>query len=252
MTLLRKNRSHSCTPDEVSEQGRPDWPGRFSELAARTRDPRLSSYYRQPVVSMDTPISRVPLLALDLETTGLDDRRDAIISIGFIPFDDHRIRCNGAENWIIQPNPPVAEMAVTIHGITHSDLAAAPPFGDHFEALLQAMAGRVVVAHCHEIERRFLAAATLALTGEPLHFPVIDTMAIEALKHPFRRPNAIQRWFGESDSPSLRMDASRARYGLPAYHPHHALTDALATAELFLAQMQDRYSPETPVSALWL
>jgi DNA polymerase-3 subunit epsilon len=37
-----------------------------------------------------------------------------------------------------------------------------------------------------------------------------------------------------------------------AYHPHHALTDALATAELFLAQMQDRYSPETPVSALWL
>jgi DNA polymerase-3 subunit epsilon len=192
------------------------------------------------------------MLALDLETTGLDDRQDAIISIGCIPFDYQRIRCSGARNWIVQPNQPVAEIAVTIHGITHSDLKAAPRFADHFEALLQAMSGKVIVAHCHEIERRFLTAATLLLTGEKLYFPVIDTMALEERKHPYKRPNAIQRWFGEVNSPSLRLDATRARYGLPSYHPHHALTDALATAELLQAQLQDRYPPQTPVAHLWL
>jgi DNA polymerase-3 subunit epsilon len=192
------------------------------------------------------------MLALDLETTGLDDQDDAIVSIGFIPFDYYRIRCNGAANWIVRPNLPIAEIAVTIHGITHSDVEAAPTFADYFDALLQAMAGKVIVAHCHEIERRFLKVASMKLTGEQLQFPMIDTMTLEEEKHPYKRPNAIQRWFGDVPSPSLRLDASRARYGLPPYHPHHALTDALATAELFLAQMQDRYSLDTPVSTLWL
>jgi DNA polymerase-3 subunit epsilon len=192
------------------------------------------------------------MLALDIETTGLDDRQDAIVSIGFIPFNYDRIQCSGANNWLIKPDLQVAETAITIHGITHSDLHAAPCFGDYFEALLQAMAGKIIVAHCHAIERRFLSAATLILTGERLHFPMIDTMAIEEKKHPYRRPNLIQRWFGEVDSPSLRLDATRSRYGLPPYRPHHALTDALATAELLQAQLQDRYPPQTPVAQLWL
>jgi DNA polymerase-3 subunit epsilon len=229
-----------------------DWPDRYIQWAAKTRDKRLHTFYQQPLVSADAPISQVPMLALDLETTGLDERQDAIVSIGFISFDHQRIRCSGAANWIVQPDLPVDEIAATIHGISHSDLKSAPRFANYFEALLQAMAGRVIVAHCHEIERRFLAAAAMTLTGEPLHFPVIDTMSIEAQKHPYQRPNIIQRWLGEIDSPSLRLDASRARYGLPPYHPHHALTDALATAELLQAQLQDRYAPETPVAQLWI
>ena len=251
MTTLTKKKRGSCGLYHWQADGPTNWPGRFTELAAQARDPRLQTYYRQPLVPSDTPISQVPMLALDLETTGLDDRHDAIISIGFIPFDYRLIRCNGASNWVVQPDLPAAEIAVTIHGITHSDLIAAPRFADHFDALLHAMAGKVIVAHCHEIERRFLTAATMMLTGEKLHFPAIDTMTIEEKKHPYKRPNVIQRWFGETNSPSLRLDATRARYGLPSYHPHHALTDALATAELLQAQLQYRYDPQTPVSQLW-
>jgi DNA polymerase-3 subunit epsilon len=107
-------------------------------------------------------------------------RRDAIISIGFIPFDDHRIRCNGAAE-LDHPSPilPVAEMAVTIHGITHSDLAAAPTFWRLIlKRLLQAMAGKVVVAHCHEIERRFSGSGIPGADRRTsFSFPVIDTMA---------------------------------------------------------------------------
>ncbi len=251
MSAVSKNHPEPPGWDQGPTSGPIDWQSRFTHLAARAQDPRLQSYYRQAPVPAQIPIGRTPLLALDIETSGLDDRRDAILSIGFIPLDHQRIRCSGAGHWIVRPEQTPEEMAATIHGITHADLKAAPRFGDRFDALLQAMTGKVIVAHCAEIERRFLSAASMMLTGEPLHFPVIDTMAIEEKKHPRKRPNFFQRWLGYGGSPSLRLDATRRRYHLPAYRPHHALTDALATAELFQAQLQDRYTPRTPVARLW-
>ena len=228
-----------------------DWPARFTELAASAGDSRLQAYYRKPPPAADEAVGQAPLLALDLETSGLDDQRDAIMSIGFIPFDAQRIRCKGAADWIVRPDWPLQESAVTIHGITHSDMQAAAGFEDYFEPLLRAMAGKVIVAHCSDIERRFLKMASIRLTGHPLLFPAIDTMTIEAHKHPQPRPTLFQRWFGKPDGPSLRLDAARTRYGLPSYRPHHALTDALATAELFQAQLQYGYPPQTPLSELW-
>jgi DNA polymerase-3 subunit epsilon len=47
----------------------------------------------------------------------------------------------------------------------------------------------------------------------------------------------------------LRLDALRAAYNLPRYPAHNALSDALATAELFLALLQHQ-SDETPLRAL--
>ncbi|NLW04889.1 MAG: 3'-5' exonuclease, partial [Pseudomonadaceae bacterium] len=47
------------------------------------------------------------------------------------------------------------------------------------------------------------------------------------------------------------LAACRERYGLPNYHPHDALTDALATAELLQAQIAHHYSPDTPLKKVW-
>ena len=191
------------------------------------------------------------MLALDLETSGLEEDRDAIVSIGFIPLRHDRIRCAGARHWIVQSERTPGEIAAPIHGITHAALKAAPLFETVFDTLLKAMAGNIVVAHCATIERRFLALACMQLTGEPLLFPVIDTLRLEQKKIPRRRFQWLLRWFFKTDAPSLRLDATRQRYGLPSYRPHHALTDALATAELFQAQLQADYRPEVPVARLW-
>ncbi|HAS3970887.1 TPA: 3'-5' exonuclease, partial [Vibrio cholerae] len=39
---------------------------------------------------------------------------------------------------------------------------------------------------------------------------------------------------------------------LPPYSPHHALTDAIATAELFQAQCAYHLPPHTAIQSLWL
>jgi hypothetical protein len=63
--LQKKTASSALSSAET-----PDWPARFRELAASARDGRLKAFYSAGAVSADTPLSAVPLTALDIETTG--------------------------------------------------------------------------------------------------------------------------------------------------------------------------------------
>ncbi|WP_166267875.1 3'-5' exonuclease [Marinobacter caseinilyticus] len=227
-----------------------DWPARFRLLADTTNDPRLKRFYETGCVTPDTALADTPLVALDFETTGLDPNRHSIVSVGLIPLDTRRIRCNAAQHWVVRPPLPLHQSSVTIHGITHTDIDQAPDLTEVLDELLDALAGKVVVVHHRGIERPFLDVALRWRLKEGIEFPVIDTMAIEADVHPNRQPT----WFGRlrgQEPLSIRLGDSRLRYGLPHYPPHHALTDALASAELLQAQIQHHFSPDTPVGQLW-
>ncbi|MCG8619665.1 MAG: 3'-5' exonuclease, partial [Desulfobacterales bacterium] len=203
-----------------------DWKSRCERLSSQVQEPKLRKFYQAFKVPPQTPVSQVEFLALDLETSGLDPRNDHILSIGFLTLSHDRIFCDQARNWIVRPEELPENAQSTIHGITHSTLEACPAFGATLIHLLRAMTGKVLIAHYSRIEREFLNQATLGCIGEPLEFPVIDTMELESRKHPVYRPNFIQRWMGDKNSPSLRLSHARERYGLPRYRPHHALTDA--------------------------
>ena len=49
----------------------------------------------------------------------------------------------------------------------------------------------------------------------------------------------VVRGHGEPPRGALRLDAARAGFGLPRYSAHRAATDALATAELLIAQVAE-------------
>lgn len=87
--------------------------------------------------------------------------------------------------------------------------------------------------------------------GEQLHFPVIDTMELEARLHRgVNQPGWFARLRGVKPT-SIRLADSRLRYGLPHYQAHHALVDALATAELLQAQVATHYHPDIAIRELW-
>ncbi|MBR0568654.1 3'-5' exonuclease [Azoarcus sp. L1K30] len=230
--------------------GETDWPACFRQLADSTRDDRLRRYYARGMVTGDTLLSATPLMALDLETTGLDPVRDGIVSIGLVPMQVDRIFASRARHWLLKPRVALAEESVTIHGITDAQLDNAPDLTEVLDEVLQYMAGHVVVVHCSAIERGFLNGALRPRLGEGIEFPTIDTMELEARFHRKKRPGLITRLLGHKQ-PSIRLAACRNRYGLPRYRPHHALTDALACAELLQAQIAYRFSPDTPVKVLW-
>lgn len=228
----------------------PDWPSRFAELARSAHEPALVRYYSAGCVTGDTPISEVPMVSLDFETTGLDPTFHSIVSIGLVPFDTGRIRCRESRHWIVRPVLPLHRESVTFHGITHSEISTAPDLSDILDELLAALAGKIVVVHYRSIERRFLDEALRWRLNEGIEFPVIDTMALEARLHRNKQPGLFD-WVRRRKPASIRLADSRTRYGLPYYAPHHALTDALATAELLQAQLQYHYTPDTPLRELW-
>lgn len=230
------------------KQPRQDWQEMFAQWAKDAPEGPLKRYYEAGSIALDTQLKDTPLLALDLETTGLDPLKDEIISLGCVPMDHRIIRCNGAGYWMAKPERALNAESVTIHEITHTELAEAPPLHRILNEILNVLSGKVVVVHCVSIEREFLREAALNMYGFPLYFPVLDTMHIERLaqdKTPWWK-RIIAR------NPSLRLDACRQRYHLPRYKAHHALTDALSSAELLQAQISYHLDSQAPISEYWL
>ena len=203
---------------------------RARQLAHTTEGP-LRDYLSRPFPDPSQPHSTLRLLAVDLETTGLEPARDHILSIGFVPVDGLRIVLSGARQLVVRSDAEVGQSAV-IHGLTDDAVAAGVPLADALAALLAALAGRVLLAHHATIEREFLSAACERVLGGPLPCLSVDTMALEQ--------RLLARGWGDEPPPgSLRLSAARERHGLPRYRSHEALTDALACAELNLAQAGD-------------
>ncbi|WP_148862072.1 3'-5' exonuclease [Marinobacter fonticola] len=237
-------------PKRQSPESNLDWQHRFRELAANAKDSRLKAYYERGVPAGDTPIKEVPMVGMDFETTGLDAETHSIVSVGLVPFDYQRIYCRQAHHWVVRPVLPLHRESVTFHGITHSEIRQAPDIKDVIGELLEALAGKIVVVHYRNIERQFLDAAFRWRLKEGIEFPVVDTMELEARWHR-HKPHGLWAQVRGRKHESIRLADSRTRYGLPYYAPHHALTDALATAELLQAQLQHRFTPETPLKELW-
>jgi len=237
---------HNFTHKEIL-----NWSAFLQLKAQNSRDQRLQNFYRSGTYTNDTPLSEVEFVALDFETTGLDPNQNSIISIGLVPFTLQRIFCKKAKKWYVTPQDKLVEESVVIHGITHSDLKGAPDLRRILEELLDQLAGKVVVVHYRRIERDFLDLNLRALIDEGIVFPVIDTMQIEADIQRQKKQGLIN-WLKRKKPASIRLGNSRLRYNLPAYAPHDALTDAIATAELFQAQVSYHFSSDTTIKDLWL
>ena len=238
-------------PNEENGTTTLPWPERFKALAMSAKDERLKDFYDAGCVSVDTPIKDVPMVAVDFETTGLDPNQHSIVSIGVVPFTLDRIQVSGARHWLVKPPLPLHQTSITVHGITHTDIDQAPDLNDVLGEILTSLRGRIPVVHYRAIERPFMNVAVNWRTGEGITFPLLDTMAIEGHLYPNRRPTLWKKLKGEKPV-SIRLADSRTRYGLPHYSSHNALVDALATAELLMAQIRHHFTPETPVGDLWL
>jgi DNA polymerase-3 subunit epsilon len=182
-----------------------------------------------PPAGPTTPVGDLDLLAVDVETTGLRPRRDHVLAVGWVPVTSGEVVLGWAREVPVRPPSGIEVGAsATLHGLTDDVLASAPPVADALPGLLAALHGRVLLAHFAPIELDFLARAVRAAYGARLPVTAVDTLALH------------QRLLGGSHAElppgTLRLDAARRHFGLPRYSAHRAVTDAIATGELLLAQ----------------
>lgn len=194
--------------------------------ARRAAGTPMQRHYALPLPALSTPWPEAELLALDFETSGLDTEQDRILSMGWVRISGARIHMGSARHVLLGSAESVGQSA-TVHGLTDTDIADGLPLPEALQQLLAELEGRVLVSHGAPIELNFLAAACRRCFGVPPTLRYIDTLALE------RR---IRR--NEVDpSGYMRLHACRERYGLPTYRAHNAAIDALACAELLLAQV---------------
>ncbi|MFL0578537.1 exonuclease domain-containing protein [Dietzia sp. 179-F 9C3 NHS] len=200
----------------------------------------LRRYLETAPPGPDTPLADLPLLAVDVETTGFDPRRDRLLSVGFVPVDGDRIVLAGAGGTVVRGDGPgdddgVGQSAV-LHGLTDDALATGRSDVEALDAVLDALTGRVLLAHFTQMETGFLGELCTRLHGVTAPFVVVDTLEL----HHRLLTGGPDMGFSTDPSPGeLRLWAARERYGLPVYRAHDAVVDALACAELYLAQIKE-------------
>jgi len=186
----------------------------------------MRSYLASPLPAPSGNIREMSIVCLDLETTGLDPSTDRIVSAGYVILDGTSIRCETAEHILVRIDGSV-EQSATIHQIKDTDLDDGVPERKMLHQLLHVLAGRVLLVHHAPMDVGFLNAACKRHHGTPFVARTVDTL-------PMAR-QLRERGGNRTKDGELRLHALRTHYGLPRYPAHNALSDALATAELYLA-----------------
>ncbi|QFY90451.1 3'-5' exonuclease [Magnetovirga frankeli] len=199
----------------------------------------LRDYLAVPFADPNSDFRTLTYTALDFETTGLEPQQDELLSLGVVDMRDMAIHLGTAQHEIIAPQNDIPEASAVIHAITDDQAALGISCRRAIELLLQRLAGKVLIAHYARLELGFINACCRRLYGGQFLIPTVDTLLLG------------RRWIDNRNlylqQSDLRLNALRNRFNLPRYKAHNALTDALATAELFQAltvqRLPERHVP---------
>jgi DNA polymerase-3 subunit epsilon len=190
----------------------------------------LYDFLSVPFPSEATCLADLPILSVDFETTGLNAITDKLLSVGFVSIDKRQIKLGSCYHQIINTKCSLDAGNVIIHQITDQQKSQGQPLRTVVEALLSALAGKVMLVHFARIEKQFLKQACIELYGVCPPLLILDTLTIAKRK--------LDQRDIAYDPQELRLSALRHKYNLPNHFAHNALNDAIATAELLLAQQK--------------
>lgn len=115
---------------------------------------------------------RGPLLGFDTETTGVNPRRDRIVTAALIGRGPHGTH---QRTWLIDPGVPIPEQAAAIHGITTEQAQA---HGMSPQQGLQELSNELTAAFTHSIPVvAYNAAFDLTIIESELHRNGLPTVA---------------------------------------------------------------------------
>jgi len=156
-------------------------------------------------------------VSLDLETTGLDPSRDAIIEIGAVRFDQDRTLNRFAT--FVNPGRKIPPFITELTGITDADVADATGAREATERLAKFVGDDPVVGHNVRFDLGFLRRHRVVQSN-----PAIDTFEMAGILVPHARRYSLANLVKE-----LGID-------LPDQN-HRAFDDAVMTQELFKVLM---------------
>ena len=202
----------------------------------------VTHFAKVPYPPPGTLVAQSNFLALDLELTGLNPRKDHIVSIGWVPVRAREIVLAEAKHYLISSPVSVGQSAV-FHGVHDHDLKQGCDLAQVLIEFFTVAAGAVLVAHHAKIEQQFLTVACQRLFGKAPRLRFVDTMALE-----WQRLQQQGKVFKSRD---LQLNACLERHQLPTSQQHHALSDAFSCALLLLCQLKQSRDPDRLLADLY-
>lgn len=152
------------------------------------------------------------IVALDIETTGLDSAKDVIIEIGAVRFNGHRIE----DEWssLINPGRPIPPFITRLTGITNEMVARAPYIQDVYADLVEFVGNAPILGHNIQFDLSFLRRR-----GGLLDNQTIDTYEMAAVILP-----RAERY---------NLGALGETLNIPLPATHRALDDARVTRAVY-------------------
>jgi DNA polymerase-3 subunit epsilon len=193
------------------------WPSANVDPAVRER---LTAWQRVPPADLSLPHRRTRYVVVDVETTGLDMRRDVPIAIGAVGLRDGAIVFGDAYEVVLRQSAASADANILIHGIGgQMQLGGRDPALAMLE-FVEYAGSSPLVAFRAEFDASMLARATRKYLGAELELPFIDLAFL------------LPALFRGAECSSL--DDWLAHFGREAAARHDPVADAYETAQLLL------------------
>ena len=187
------------------------------------------------VVDPGLPIEKVPFVVVDTELTGLDTKRDSVVSVGAVKMAGTRIELGRTFHRLVSPRADFKRESIVVHGITPDDVTAQPALEVVAGELLDFCGDRILVGHFFTIDLGFLGRESPAVKAADLRRRAVDTVRIHSWVEQQRHRHAGDYALPEG---ALDLVALAQSHGIRVSGAHNALADAFITAQLLQRQLR--------------
>lgn len=180
-------------------------------------------------IDENTSIREVRYVVIDTELTGLDEKKDSIVSIAAVRMAGGRIDIEESFYRLVNPETELTAESVIIHEITPSEVTKKPGIEKVLSEFANFCGNDVIVGHCVSIDLGFINREMKRVLGSPIKNPALDTSVIyEWIRKRFPSHKAFPYRFTDSGLYDI------AKYfGIPVNGAHNAAMDAFITAQVF-------------------
>ena len=178
----------------------------------------------------EMPIENAGYVVVDTELTGLNEKKDSIVSIGAVKMNGAIIDLSDTFYRLVNPETNLTAESVIIHEITPDEVVEKPDIRTGLAEFLSFCGQNIIVGFCVNIDMEFLNREAKRILGRVIQNPVLD---IFPMFEWVRSKKAAQ---GEEE---IRMPVHyklydiAKHYGIEVNGAHNAMIDAFITAQIF-------------------
>lgn len=164
-------------------------------------------------------------VCLDCETSGLNPKKDEILSIGAVHIKENKILMRKTFNIFLKPSKNINAESIKIHHIRPIDLENGQDPKEAIFQLLEFIGSRPIVGYYIKFDVAIISKYTKEFIGIKLPN---ETIEVSSMYYKTRKKSSDYQFI------DLKFDTILKNLNIPALGKHDALNDAIMTSMMFL------------------